>query len=318
MPKRLTKAEQQKRRMKRKIALIVLLCCALAVCGFVGVMHIEALSVHLCSADVYLDDLPECFDGTTLLFISDIDIRNGRDASRCRRIMDQLQDLQPDVLLLGGDYSARGLMEVLNGASSVVDKDEADSFLSDLADFEAPLGKFAVPGDHDGESDSVRAALSEGGLTLLENGCAEIEKDGEKLIIAGLSDASALLTPYSELGEHFSGDECVIALAHNPSSYSGIMVSEAQKGGPWADLVLSGHTLGGQICAFGRTLRSMPENERRTLAGWYYEDTLPLLVSQGLGCEGTLLRLNTQSEVWLITLRCVKVVDMSRLPILEP
>ena len=48
---------------------------------------------------------------------------------------------------------------------------------------------------------------------------------------------------------------------------------------------------------------SMPEEEARCIAGWYYEDDLPMLVSQGLGCKTAKLRLGTRSEVWHITLR---------------
>ena len=314
MAKRLTKAQQQKLRIRHRITLIVLLICVLAVGGVLGVMHNQATSLHLCSADVYIEDLPSTFDGTTVLFVSDINIRNTRDAARCSRLFKQLAKLHPDLLLLGGDYSARTLVEVLNGVSSVTVKDEAVDFLTKLAVFDAELGKFAVLGEHDGEGEALKAAFEAADIRLLENGCVEIEKDDETLIIAGLSDDSQTLTPYSALGGHFSGNECVIAVAHNPSAYSGIMVSEAGNGGCWADLVLAGHTLGGQICAFGRTLRTMPEQERRTLAGWYYGDTLPLLVSQGLGCEGTMMRLGSQSEVWLITLRQTQVVDMTSLP----
>ena len=317
MAKRLTKAQQQKMRVRRKFTLITCLFCALIAAGFLGYTRNLATTVHLCSADVCLKDLPSAFDGVTLLFVSDIDIRNGADARRCERLFEQLSDLQPDILLLGGDYSARTLMEVLNGASSVQSKDEAADFIGKLADFDAPLGKYAVLGDHDGDGSALTGAFQSANIDLLENGCVEIEKDRETLIIAGLSDVSQALTPYSELGNHFEGDECVIALAHNPSAYSGVMVSEARNGGTWADLVLTGHTLGGQIRAFGRTLRTLPESERRTLAGWYYTDTLPLLVCRGLGCEGMLARLGTQSEVWLITLRQTQVVDMTSLPKLE-
>ena len=60
---------------------------------------------------------------------------------------------------------------------------------------------------------------------------------------------------------------------------------------------------GGQIRAFGRTIYTLPEAEARCLGGWYYVGDLPMLVSQGVGCSGVLLRLGTQSEVWLLTLR---------------
>jgi len=123
------------------------------------------------------------------------------------------------------------------------------------------------------------------------------------LVIAGLGDVSLNKTPYEEIGGYFSGNECVIALAHNPSAYIGVRVAEARGGGAWADLVLSGHTLGGQIKIGNRTLRTFSENERRCIGGWHYTDDLPMLVSQGLGCQGAMLRLGTQSEVWLLTLR---------------
>ena len=43
-------------------------------------------------------------------------------------------------------------------------------------------------------------------------------------------------------------------------------------------------------------------------------DDLPLLVSRGLGCDGAMLRLGAQSEVWLLTLRRPETVDMTTLP----
>ena len=95
----------------------------------------------------------------------------------------------------------------------------------------------------------------------------------------------------------------MIALTHNPSGYIGVRVAEARSGGAWADLVLAGHTLGGQIKAFGRTIYTLPESEARCLGGWYYAGDLPMLVSQGVGCSGVQLRLGTTSEVWLLTLR---------------
>ena len=66
---------------------------------------------------------------------------------------------------------------------------------------------------------------------------------------------------------------------------------------------MAGHTLGGQIRAFGRTIYTLPEAEARCLGGWYYAGDLPMLVSQGVGCSGVMLRLGSQSEVWLLTLQ---------------
>lgn len=309
-----TEKKKVNRRFGRRAALIGLLCCALALGGLLGAMNVQARAVHLCCADVYVSDLPAGLDGVTLLFVSDLDIRNSADAARCRKIFDRLQNLNPDMLLLGGDYNARTLGEVLNGAPETQSKVAALEFLAGLSTFQAPLGKFAVSGERDGDMDALREALNMGGVRLLSDECAVISRDGDELVVAGLTDSSLKLTPYSEIGRYFSGSECVVALAHNPSAYVGVRVAEAKNGGPWADLVLSGHTLGGQIRAFGRTLRTLPEAEARCLAGWFYTDDLPLLVSRGLGCDGALLRLDAQSEVWLLTLRRPRVVDMTTLP----
>lgn len=314
MAKRAKKQEQKRRRIGRRAALAGLLCCALALGGLLGYMGVQARAVHLCSADVYLADLPAGLDGVTLLLVSDLNIRNGADAARCRSIFSKLRALQPDVLLLGGDYSARTLGEVLNGAPETQAKAAALDFLSGLASFQAPLGKFAVLGERDGDEAALRTALAAGGVELLADECAVIARGGGEMVIAGLTDTSRQLTPYSQIGRYFTGDECVVALAHNPTAYVGVRVAEAKNGGAWADLVLSGHTLGGQICAFGRTLHTLPEAEARCLAGWFYTDDLPLLVSRGLGCDGAMLRLGAQSEVWLLTLRRPETVDMTALP----
>ena len=287
---------------RRRIALAAVLLVALLLGGLYGWMALQARITHVRKAVVYLDDLPQALDGTTLLYISDLNIRGAGDARRTQRLMNKLNELQPDVLLLGGDYCGG---KILDGRPDADEGGQAAAlaFLRSLSSFNAPLGKYAVAGEQDQVLSGLKEALSDGGVTLLDDGCATIEKSGGQLVLAGLSDVSEKRTPYSEIGGYFDGSECVIALTHNPSGYIGIRVAEARSGGAWADLVLAGHTLGGQIRAFGRTIYTLPEAEARCLGGWYYVGDLPMLVSQGVGCSGVLLRLGTQSEVWLLTLR---------------
>ena len=287
---------------RRRIALAAVLLVALLLGGLYGWMALQARITHVRKAVVYLDDLPQALDGTTVLYVSDLNIRGEGDARRTQRLMNKLNELQPDVLLLGGDYCGG---KILDGRPDADEGGQAAAlaFLRSLSSFNAPLGKYAVAGEQDQVLSGLKEALSDGGVTLLDDGCATIEKSGGQLVLAGLSDVSEKRTPYSEIGGYFDGSECVIALTHNPSGYIGVRVAEARSGGAWADLVLAGHTLGGQIRAFGRTIYTLPEAEARCLGGWYYVGDLPMLVSQGVGCGGVLLRLGTQSEVWLLTLR---------------
>lgn len=281
------------------IALVLAL--VLLIGGFFGWMTLSARITRVRYADVYLPDLPPAFSGATVLYVSDLNIRTPGDAAACRRLMGTLGQLRPDILVLGGDYTAPTLLDSLNG-DEAGDSAHALEFVPCLANFPARLGKFAVAGEGDDPA-LLAPAFEQAGVQLLSDGCVQLEQGGDMLVIAGMSDASRGDTNYEKIGAYFSGDECVIAVAHNPAAYVGIRVAEARSGGAWADMVLSGHNLGGQIRLFGRTLRTMPEAEARCLAGWYYGDDLPMLVSQGVGCRGPMLRLGTGSEVWMITLR---------------
>lgn len=283
--------------------LFIFVMAFLLIGGFFGWMALSASIVRVCPAEVYLPDLPPAFDGTRILYISDVNIRNVADAAACERLMRKLGSLKPDLLMLGGDYSAGTLLDALNGTEHAGDLEHAREFIQSLASFSAPLGKFAVAGEAEGDGDSVTGAFAAAGIQFLQDGHVRVEKDGAELVVAGLRDASENRTPYDAIGRSFRSNECVIVLAHNPLSYTRIRMAEAQDGGAWADLVLSGHTLGGQIKLFNRTLRQFSEEEARRIGGWYYGDDLPVLVSQGLGCRGSKLRLGTRSEVWIITLR---------------
>lgn len=298
-----TKKQKTKPRCsRRRIALAALLLVLALLGGFFGWMAVQARVTHVRGAVVYLKDLPEELNGTTALLVTDLKIRGEGDARRAEKLMGKLAALKPDLLLLGGDYCGG---KMLDGSPTADAQGQAAAlkFLRSLNSFSAPLGKYAVAGEQDAVLEGLEGALREGGVELLDDRCATVERNGAQLVIAGLSDVSENRTPYGEIGRYFSGGECVLALAHNPSAYVGVRVAEARGGGAWADLVLAGHTLGGQMRAFGRTLQNLPAEEARCLGGWYYAGDLPMLVSQGVGCDGAMLRLGTTSEVWLLTLR---------------
>lgn len=298
-----SKKSQKTKRGGRKKAFLPLALLAILILGsgfgwMAGCAHIT----HLKYADVYLQDLPAEFDGARLLFISDVNIQSRLDSAASVRLMRKLQSLNPDLLLLGGDYGANSLLEILNGKKNAP-ADRAADFIRSLADFSAPLGKFAVAGDMD-DAESLAPLFDQAGVQLLQDGCAFVERENAQLVIAGLNDASRKTTRYEQIGRYFQGDECVLVLAHNPSAYVGVRVAEAKGGGAWADLVLSGHTMGGQIRLGDHGLRSYADEQPWRFGGWYSTDDLPMLVSGGLGCQGAKLRLNTESEIWLLTLRC--------------
>ena len=164
------RAGRKKRRWGWKIALALLLLLALGLGG----LYAAGRVVHVRYATVFLRDLPSAFEGTTILFVSDIDAHSAQDARAAAEMMDALAALEPDMLLLGGDYAAPGLWETLNGMdmenAAVAAQAASDRhlFFSALADFSAPLGKFAVAAAEDALPEQLAQTMAVGGVRLLQ------------------------------------------------------------------------------------------------------------------------------------------------------
>ena len=72
-----------------------------------------------------LTDLPEAFDGTTFLYASDLDMNGLFGAQRMIRAFEPLKALNPDILLLGGDFVSPSVFDRLNGKSANLDDAQA-------------------------------------------------------------------------------------------------------------------------------------------------------------------------------------------------
>lgn len=290
--------------VRRRITTALFLAVALAFFGTIGYALVLARIVHVERVIISAPDLPEAFDGIRILYISDIDITGFTTPGGAARLMNHLARLKPDVLILGGDYACDSLLDELNGTGSEPELAEARrKFFSALKGFDAPMGKFAVAGENDANALNLAAELSLGGISLLSDSEVAVESGGQKLAIVGLSDYSAGKTDYGKIAQQFSHADYVIVAAHNPSSIGGVVTAEAGDSGAWCDLMLTGHNHGGQAVLFGRTMLKLSEIETRFLSGWHKESGTQVLVSEGLGCDTVNLRLGTQAQVHLITLR---------------
>ena len=294
-------AGKKRRRWGWKVALALILLLALGLAGLYGASRV----VHVRYATAWLRDLPPAFEGATILFVSDLDIRSEADARAAAGMMDALAALRPDVLLLGGDYASPGLWESVNGMdmenAAVAARAASDRYLffSALSDFPAPLGKYAALAEEDALPEQLAQAMAVGGVRLLNGESVSLTRDGQALTLTGIGPDGDL----SGLAAGVRGADCVVAFTHSPARFPAALTAEAADGGPWADMILAGGTHGGQMRVGERTLLPLDEQERRYISGWRKENGVFLLTSQGVGCEGVPLRLGTAAEVHLITLR---------------
>ena len=271
--------------------LIVALSAAAALCAY---MAIASRLVHLETAQVYLKDLPEAFEGTTIVWLTDLHVgafSSGKDSAA---LVNSLQSLYPDLLLLGGDYVGGGNFSAQRKQEVV---QQRDFFFQELNWFYAPLGKFGVRGNHD-DQQGLSEAMAAGGITLLDNQVARLEKEGQYLYVAGLDDWNTGRQNLAALSTAVREQDAVLALSHNPDAFPA-----ALRHGSWFDLMLSGHTHGGQVSLPGLNAVLTPSiYGNRYLSGWVREQGTLLMVSNGVGCTALPFRLNAPAQAHLITL----------------
>ena len=307
MRKSMAKSRKKNKKLGKggRIALVLCAAAMIALGAYLGYAALNANIVRVRRAEVALPDLPAAFEGTTILYASDVDLCGLNTAKKCGALFAQLQSLSPDLLILGGDYTSASLLEILNspeGNPKNMERQlrERSDFFHFISDFRAPLGKYAIASPDDPEPQALAKCLLECNVHPLFNERTAIESGGETLWLAGICKTAAGL---NSAGQTFSRDDCAVVAAYSPEVLPVLLTSEAKDGGQWADLVLCGHTHGGQIRLFGRSVLQLSRAERQYLSGWTVESGLPILTTEGVGCEGANLRIGTAPEVWMITLR---------------
>lgn len=298
------KKQKKPPRLRRLLIGGLFALIALFILGALGYGYIRSRVVLIDRTTVYLEDLPDTFDGKTILYVSDIDMVGLSGPEAAAGLFGRLQKLNPDILILGGDYAGYTLMNTLNSTGDPITLEEdRKALFSALDTFYAPLGKFAVAGENDLTSQGLAAEMASGGITLLSDSAGVVTSGGQSICLVGLKDYSEDGMNGGDIAVNFSSDDCVIIVAHNPASLGSMITAEAKDTGQWCDLILSGHTHHGQAVVGERTLLQLTQQENRYADGWSKEGGVYVLVSPGLGCETVNLRIGTTPQVHLITLK---------------
>jgi predicted MPP superfamily phosphohydrolase len=270
------------RRASHRVVVPLALITALAVSAY-GLL--EAAHPELTPHVVTSPDLPEVFDGTTVAVITDLHAGPVLDADFTRRVVDLVNDAEPDLVLLAGD---------------VVDGPEwrYGSTIDPLRDLEAPLGVFAVTGNHELYTETVPAweqRLRVLGIETISNTSVLIERGGQRMWLAGLRDASGTgdLAPDHEAAvADVQPDDFTLLMAHQPRS-----ALEMPEG--MVDLQVSGHTHGGQLWP----VRPLVLLQQPMVDGLARINGIDVVTSRGAGNWGPPVRVAAPPEVPLITLR---------------
>lgn len=236
----------------------------------------------------YRGDVPKAFDGYKILQVADL--QNKVFFPKQKALLRKIQKANPDIIVITGDLLDRNRTDV-----------ESAMGLIRAAVKIAPI--YFVSGNHEhqsGQWEILAEAMTQAGVTILENGKSVIARNGETITLLGLADKK--VNPYCQqvlhtlLADRESG--LSILLSHRPELFE----MYAEEG---VDLVFTGHAHGGQIRLpfMGGLFAPHQGFFPRYTEGMFEKDGTVMVVSRGLGNSTFPLRLFNRPELVAVTLR---------------
>ncbi|MES5097514.1 metallophosphoesterase [Agrobacterium sp. BA1120] len=238
--------------------------------------------------EVTIPGLPQAFDGYQMVQLTDLHISRLFPEFWAKAVVDKTNALNADVIVITGD--------LIDGS---VEARTAD--IAPLANLKARDGVFTIPGNHEyffGYEEWMKYYQGRN-MTTLANSHTVIDRSGEKLVIAGVTDLSSTRTgfPAPDVAAAINGapqQAPIILLDHQPMQAE----RNAQQG---IALQLSGHTHGGMVWGLDRLVARANQG---FVSGFYTVGGMQLYVNNGTALwPGFALRLGIPSELTRFTLR---------------
>jgi predicted MPP superfamily phosphohydrolase len=244
----------------------------------------EAGWVKIDRQTLALPRLPKSFAGTTIAFLTDLHHGPFTTLDYVSSVVRTTLSLQPDLILLGGDYSLK-------------DAKYIRPCFDVLAALKAPMGVFGIRGNHDywhGLTETIEG-MSAAGITELTNRGVWLTQGSSRFLLAGVDDLwEGHIDLKKALGDAKEDDACLL-LSHNPDFAEHL--SDKRVG-----FVLSGHTHGGQVVFPGWAPFVPSQYGQKYLRGLVQAPETLIYISRGLGTSGVPVRLGSRPEINLFTL----------------
>ena len=238
-------------------------------------------------------------------------------AERIRRLATTTTALDPDLVVLGGDYVGGLLGESGRGGARGNRTARANRVVEDglvaLTTFKAREGVFAIIGNHDCWWDCrrVAAVLEAGGVRVLQNANARVARPkgarGGDIWLVGLEDAQTQKPDFKAASAGIPDGAAVVGLAHNPGLFD------------WSSntlpVLLAGHTHGGQVrFPWIGAPAKMSRHTEDAFQGFFVRDGRVLVVTRGLGESGLPVRFGSPPEILMVRISHGPTATATRLP----
>jgi predicted MPP superfamily phosphohydrolase len=260
---------QMNTKLTRRQFLKRLLTVPMGLTGLVGSAGvygygIEPYWLEVEHVSIRIPRLPQAFEGMRIVQFSDLHLGFHLMAQDLDPIVETIRRCRPELLLFTGDLVDDG-------------PDIATQAIPFLSRLRAPLGQFAVLGNHDyRDPEAIVRVWKQSGFEVLRNEHRLIRKGEDGIVLAGVED---MLMSHPDIRRALEGTPahaCTILMSHCPD------VADEAKHHP-VDLQLSGHSHGGQIRLpfLGHVIT--PPGAKKYVDGWYRLDRMQLYVNRGIG-----------------------------------
>jgi uncharacterized protein len=256
---------------------------------------IEPTWLELTRHVVPIAGLPNAFDGFRIVHLSDLHAGRKVPLAYLHEAVQLANQQRGDLIALTGDFIHKGYRHI-------------ESVANTLAGLTATVGIYAVLGNHDFSvrnalgirryrslHTAVEKALTQRGITVLRNQHTRVNRAGESLHLVGLDDLWSRRCDAHSALVGLAPNLPRVVLAHNPHTIEKLQEQRC-------DLMLSGHTHGGQINWPGVGRVFLSRKGRRYAAGMYQVRDSYLFVHRGVGF-GLRFRFGVRPEVAVLELR---------------
>ena len=278
-------------RLTRRTFLVASGTTAAAFALYAG--EISRHEVSIVDRPIAISNLPAPFHGYRIAQISDIHLDEFTEPFFLERIVRRVNELKPDLVLLTGDFITHGSMTFFAGNHAIRRCAEI------IATLTAPL-RFGCLGNHDCAFNAplVTQMLADHATPVLVNQYLPIERNGSRLWLCGVDDPGNS-HPNLDLAIPDSPDGPVILMAHEPDYADDVT---AHPKGHLVDLMLSGHSHGGQVRLPFVGALILPPMGTKYPEGHYTFNRMQLYVNRGIGTVGLPFRFNCPPEITVLTL----------------
>jgi predicted MPP superfamily phosphohydrolase len=269
--------------MKRWRLAIGAVLALLLLWGFV----IEPRCLTIRRETLALPRWPEALSGLRVAALSDLHIGPSGQV-RVEEIVARTNAERPDLILLLGD-NVTG-----HRPDSQIDP---EMIASSLAGLRAPLGVFAVLGNHDWWTDGprIRRAFEAEGIPVIDDRAVEIAHHGMRFQLAGIADFMTRGSSPQIAMREVAPNAPLLLITHNPDVFPEVP--------PQAALTFAGHTHGGQVRLPFYGAPVVPSHfGQRYAAGHIIEDGRHLFVTTGIGTSIFTVRMGVPPEIAVVTL----------------